>query len=798
MKIEQIRHTCIKASEVYYKYLDDNNKGVYNISIRKIEKIGKDRFKLNINGRIFDEETLVFKNLATNKDYTVEDIKIQVYDRDTNTVVIKPKSDIYSKLLNANANDWILVSDLKFLVERVRQWYVHNGKDIELPKKSSSLKPPESSIYFKNEAPSDEQKKALNVIFNKPLSYIWGAPGTGKTQFVLSYAILHYLANKKKVAIVAPTNHALEQIYRGVIKMTDKAGINREKILRLGGPSKKFADEFPEVCELIGLENQLRQINKQIDILENILGIDEYSEREKNIGLLISKLETFKNQLICFEELNKKKLIPLEKISQINKENRSLDLKLKYNSDEQKKLISKKDSWVYKLTSLFSSKVDFDKEIDGLLEKQSEIESNIELNKSKIKKETSNLILLENKISQTDDEIIAIQIEYNNCLKFLPNFPKVDELTLDTNYDEETEKLNLELKGINNKRPVYESLSKEYIGLDKLAVESKYEKLKIERDRLADYSLEKRLKNVSIVGATLDSYLYRYKEEKLNADHIFLDEAGYSNIIKAMTLFNQGIPVTFLGDHMQLPPVCEISKRDIQHNDEYRPVMVWDQSAIFLEDLFEHNDLNKIVHRYINNTQATFKNLVKSNLTGTFRFGNSLANVLQTHVYPEGFRSELNTETEIIVYHVQNPTYNQNGTRLNILEVEAITSLIRNNYNEESNVAVLAPYSAQVSALSNKLPDFQRQNKVLTVHKSQGQEWDTVIYSVCDIGNGKTPWFTDSQNSLSNGLNNINTAISRAKKTLIVVCNPNEWKFFQDQLVTGIINVSTKTIIYES
>jgi superfamily I DNA and/or RNA helicase len=106
----------------------------------------------------------------------------------------------------------------------------------------------------------------------------------------------------------------------------------------------------------------------------------------------------------------------------------------------------------------------------------------------------------------------------------------------------------------------------------------------------------------------------------------------------------------------------------------------------------------------------------------------------------------------------------------------------------------LAPYSAQVRALTNALPEFQKQNKVLTVHKSQGQEWDTVIYSVCDIGNGKKPWFTDSQNTMSSGLNNINTAISRAKKTLIIVCNPDEWHFFQGQLITSIIGAATKRI----
>ena len=68
MKVEQIRETCINASNAYYNHLAENNKGVYNINIRKIEKVGKDKLKLNISGRIFDEETLVFKDLSTNKE----------------------------------------------------------------------------------------------------------------------------------------------------------------------------------------------------------------------------------------------------------------------------------------------------------------------------------------------------------------------------------------------------------------------------------------------------------------------------------------------------------------------------------------------------------------------------------------------------------------------------------------------------------------------------------------------------------------------------------------------------------
>ena len=76
-------------------------------------------------------------------------------------------------------------------------------------------------------------------------------------------------------------------------------------------------------------------------------------------------------------------------------------------------------------------------------------------------------------------------------------------------------------------------------------------------------------------------------ETKVDVEHIFLDEAGYANIIKALTIFNYNIPITFLGDHLQLPPVCEIGDRKIKNEEEFHNVFVWSQSAIYMENLFQ-------------------------------------------------------------------------------------------------------------------------------------------------------------------------------------------------------------------
>ena len=58
-----------------------------------------------------------------------------------------------------------------------------------------------------------------------------------------------------------------------------------------------------------------------------------------------------------------------------------------------------------------------------------------------------------------------------------------------------------------------------------------------------------------VIACTIDLCLNRLPVSKENYfAHVFLDEAGYSSLIKAVTLTAYGNKVTFLGDNMQLPP----------------------------------------------------------------------------------------------------------------------------------------------------------------------------------------------------------------------------------------------------
>jgi len=85
--------------------------------------------------------------------------------------------------------------------------------------------------------------------------------------------------------------------------------------------------------------------------------------------------------------------------------------------------------------------------------------------------------------------------------------------------------------------------------------------------------------------------------------------------------------------------------------------------------------------------------------------------------------------------------------------------------------------------LNKHLPQERNEFKILTVHGSQGREWDTVILSVVDTND---KWFVDSRKSISKGLNLINTAVSRAKKNLIIVCDVDYWSNQYGQLITEL------------
>lgn len=795
MTKEEIRDIAIDSSKAYYEYLDQNDKGIQEVDVFELEYLqGKDIvIKLRLSAKLFDIEAIFFKNLRINKKYDTANIKVIEYDNDKNILLIKPAENVKAEFSGLINTDIKVVSDLKFLVERVKAWYELNGSKIALPKKASKYSRNFQNIEFfkdKNFQPSDNQMQSLGNIFTSPFSYVWGAPGTGKTQFVLSYAVLHYIKKGDKVAILAPTNNAIEQVLRGVIKMTDKAGVDRKQIIRLGTPSKKFAEAFSEVCEEKGIQKKLAEMDKQIDILERMLN---FQNQKKAI-------DEFNNVMPEFDkltELTSKIKSEQKLVSEINGQHKKKEIEVKIINDnllnqiqQLNKNVAKTNSISHKIVKVFSSKpTNTERTIP-------EIETKILNSKKDLEYSKYELSEISNKRTEQENSIKIIQELAFSKIKNLINQAKefseinatISALSTD-NISKIKEEVNSIIAQKTEKLEVDQHLFSEYKNSDLLDIKYELNNYLALRAKLTASSTEERLKSVNVIACTLDGYIGRYAETKLNVEHIFLDEAGYANIIKALTLFNHTTPISFLGDHKQLPPVCEINDSDIERDDKFNNMFLWAQSAIFLDTLFS-NSKDICRNQYLQNTDFSPNNITRTSLNSTYRFGNNLAQILAKYVYANDFNSK-NPEGETKILYVDAKKTEGLKSRTSINEVSEISKIVASlKRNGNDDFVILTPYKKQIRLLNNHLPQERNNLKILTVHGSQGREWDTVILSVVDTSD---KWFVDTTIPISKGLNLVNTAVSRAKRNLIIVCDLNYWAGQKGQLITELINCGQET-----
>lgn len=112
----------------------------------------------------------------------------------------------------------------------------------------------------------------LSRVFYPPLfPYVWGAPGTGKTHYVLANCVLAYLREDKKIIFVAFTNNALEQMLSGVLEVLFSENISPSCIRRLSIPSNGFVSRYPDICKHQPTEARRSYLTRQIEDLQSKL-----------------------------------------------------------------------------------------------------------------------------------------------------------------------------------------------------------------------------------------------------------------------------------------------------------------------------------------------------------------------------------------------------------------------------------------------------------------------------------------------------------------------------------------------
>lgn len=599
MNHEITKTALINATSIYYEYLQNHNLGCEQLQILGIN-IQESIIKFFIKAKFVNTDSLMLDVCGRYTPLSEEaGFCVLFYDEKTGILAIECLDCDLLEKIEKHKNDIKLFSDLKFLIRNLEMFF-ENAKSFALPTKNpplakkpliaqnpplnqnpaqnplaqtesnSSQSPQNQHIEIDSSfTPKDylnaEQKSALMCALSEPFSYIWGAPGSGKTQVVLFEALLYYIYNGLPVCVLAPTNSALEQVLIALISKFDALGLNREKILRLGTPSNAFLEKYTEVCDPQVLQKKAKD-------------------------------------------------------------------------------------------SLFSSTT-----------------------------------------------------------------PKA------------------------------------------------------------------RLKEALLIGMTMDGFIKKNASLGIEFCHFFLDECAFTPLIKALVLTTQNTPITLLGDHKQLMPICEMPTSQIKGEKIW--ANLFNLSSLFLEDFFSHSaEISAPIFSKSQSSPLCFTqdNSAKTAfciLRQTHRYGDNLAKILDSHIYHNGLKGK-QENTQIFYIDCPNAIIED---KQNITEARAIATLTKEldkqkspflSQNDFSDFAIITPFIKQKKLLSDCGVSYRR---IWTIHGSQGQEFDTVIFSPVMLHHH----LTDSRNT--NACYALNVAISRIKKQLIIVCDRAYWLRFRGQFLSEIL-----------
>ena len=779
-----------KSAHEYLDYLRHNGKGKKEIKIQSIRKKSEQIYHLTLDAKLFHQDNLDIiahpqgtdsRIILDKKKYTV-----QGYDEDTKILVISvsPGFDAFSK---HQPHELAIEVDLTFLTKVFCEWFdMLVGEEAEshatrtqAPTSQSlptiEFPPTPASLDLTLDLPnsvSEEQQHAIRTALTNPLSYIWGAPGTGKTQKVLAHCLLHYIHNRQKIILLAPTNQALEQSLRGVLRVMKDKNVDNSCVLRMGVPTRSFLREYPLLCENAKLVAESEMLQKEIVNLKQLLYLRTiYEEAEDKLQLFQSLLTDYRQAEAIFRELSNQLSSAhyATRLRELGSRISSIDIAISSNHTLCISLQEKTQKKSFKFKCLFNHSLlpETEKQIRILKETTDRQISEKEklLTEKRQLTATQAKIQKEIKLAKADAQV-AYGILWGAFSSYSSEFsPNLDAIS---------EKLHRELDTLQEKL----GDSNENVEALSAQIEQKQQQLK--RVQGQQHKSED---DVLILACTVDTFLRRISGFSKNTiAHIFLDEAAYCPLIKSAPLFTMHCPITMLGDHMQLPPVCEMDSEEIARTNS--PIFLWSMSAIYFSEIFNPICTEaSLFELFCSGAAPTFYQQPFAPLTHTYRFGNNLASILSNYVYPASFSGSTDFDTNILLIDVNHKTA-EYDYRFNDAEINAIAAYLEQQ--KPNDFAILTPYRDQVKRFLRKLPK-QHQERILTVHTSQGKEWDTVILSVVDC---ERFWYANSCLPKSRGKEIINTAISRAKKTLILCCDANYWRGKDKQLIGKLVSIA--------
>ncbi|MFN8253663.1 MAG: AAA domain-containing protein [Ferruginibacter sp.] len=168
--------------------------------------------------------------------------------------------------------------------------------------------PVNNNISFRNKNLNESQQQAVNAIVqNEQLTIVHGPPGTGKTTTLVE-AIVQLVAAGEKVLVTAPSNTAVDNIAKGLIRQNIR-------LLRVGNTTKVDSEIFAHTPE-----GRLSNSKQQKEIKQLKIRAEEFrkmalkykrsfgkAEREQR-NLLFKEVKSIRSEIKQLQAYNEEKL----------------------------------------------------------------------------------------------------------------------------------------------------------------------------------------------------------------------------------------------------------------------------------------------------------------------------------------------------------------------------------------------------------------------------------------------------------------------------------------------------------
>lgn len=331
----------------------------------------------------------------------------------------------------------------------------------------------------------------------------------------------------------------------------------------------------------------------------------------------------------------------------------------------------------------------------------------------------------------------------------------------DENNIKNVEKMKVKIKEFEDK---YSSIveSKEFKGL--IIQKSWSDKIK------SNLELERYfIKNAVIVAGTCTGFVSNNSISNMAFDYLIIDEAAKATFPELIISIIKAKKIILVGDHKQLPPVLDenLIKRSRKKFNEDNINSDTLYSGIFLK-LFKHlNENNKQTLK----TQYRMHPIIGSMISRLFYLKE-----ISNGVNEDDRKHNINEYEEFAVIWIDTSKCKNKGekeiskTFKNELEANIVREqlkLINKNSNNDIEVGVITPYSAQKNLIKNEVMNINTNNikgevAINSVDAFQGGQKDVIIYSTVRSNTKNRIGFLKSEERL-------NVAFSRAKKLLIIV-----------------------------